>query len=79
MAHPHLERRRQPGKQWRSSILDGHFGVPILPPGRRKHLAAQVVNDEVQPITDAQNRHAQLKKFGVSRRRIRIVNRRRPA
>ncbi len=60
VAHPDLDRRRQPGKQRRRAVFNRHFGVAVLALGRRAHLAAQVMHDEVQPVADAQHRHAQL-------------------
>ena len=46
---------------------------------RRAHLAAEVMHDEVQPIADAQHRHAQFEQFRVGGGRVGIVDRRRPA
>ena len=43
------------------------------------HLAAQVMDDEVQPVANAQHRHSQRKQLWVGCRRVRIVHRRRPA
>ena len=79
VAHPHGKRGRQTGKQRCRRVFNGHFRVAVLAPGRRQHLAAQMVDDEVQAVTDAQHRHAKRENFGVGRRRIGVIHRRRPA
>jgi hypothetical protein len=70
VAHPHLNIRRQPIEQRRGHVFNHHFRVPILAQRRRLHLAAQVMHDEVQPVADAQHRHAHRQHARIRRRRI---------
>ena len=50
----------QPGEQRRRQIFERNFGMAVLALGRRAHLAAQVMHDEMQPVADAQHGHAEL-------------------
>ncbi len=79
VAHPHLDRRRQPGKQLRCAVFNLDFGMTVLALRRRAHLAAQVMHDEVQPVANAERRHAHRQHARVGIRRVGIVHRRRPA
>ncbi len=44
--------------------------------GRGANFAAHVVDDEMQPVTDAQHGRIEIKKLRVSGRRIGVVDRR---
>ena len=79
VAHPYLERWRQAGKERRRAVFDADFGVAIFALGAGAHLAAEVMHDEMQPVTDAQHRHAEFEQLGVGRGRVRIIDRRRAA
>ena len=79
VAHPHLECWRQPGKERRCGVFDGDFGMSVLALGRRAHLAAQVMHDEVETVADSQHRNVQREDLRVGCRRVQIVNRGWPA
>ena len=79
VAHPHLDRRRQPRKERRSRILQGNFRVAILPLRRGPHLAPQVMHDEMKPVADPQHRHTHREQPRIRVRRIRVIHRRRAA
>ena len=79
VAHPHLDGRRQSGKERRSGIFNGHLGLAILALGRRTDFAAQMVHDEMESIADAKDRNAQRQHARIRFGRIGIVNRRRTA
>ncbi len=79
VAHPHLQGGRQVGEERRGGVFDGDFGVAVLALGRGAHFAAEVMNDELQAVADAENRHAELKHSRVGRGRVGIVDRRRSA
>ena len=59
VAHPDLDRGRQPREQRRSSVFNGHLGVAVLAFWRRTDFAAQVMDDEMESIADAKDRNAQ--------------------
>ena len=79
MAHPHRKGGRQTGKERVGGILDGNFSMAVLALRPRADLAAEVMNDEVKAITDAERGHAKLQNLCVRRRCIVVVNRRGPA
>ncbi len=79
VAHPDLERGGQPGEQLRCAVLDHHFGMAILAARRGEDLAAQVMDDEVEAVTDAEDRQAQRENLWVGGWRVGIVDGRRPA
>ena len=79
VAHPDLDGRRQPGEERRRCVFDGDFGVAVLAFGRRAHFAAEVVDDEMEPIADAEDRDAQRQHARIGLGRVGIVNRRRTA
>ena len=45
----------------------------------RLHFAAQVMDDEMQAVADAEHGHAHVEYAGVGGWRIRVIDRRRPA
>ena len=53
--------------------------MTILALGRREHLAAQMMHDVMQPVTDAEHRNAQFENLRVGCGSIVVVHRRRPA
>jgi hypothetical protein len=71
-----LETGWKPGKEGRCAVFNGNLGVAVLALGSRAHLAAQVVNDELESVADAQHRHAQFQQFGVGGGGVRVVDRR---
>ena len=64
VAHPDLQGGGQAGEQRRGGVFDGDFGVAVLALGRRAHLAAQVMDDEVQAVADAEHGHAEFEEPG---------------
>jgi len=60
VAHPYLERGRQAGEERRRAVFDADFGMTVFALGARAHFSAEVVHDEMQPIADAQHRHAEF-------------------
>ena len=56
-----------------------HLGVTVLALVSGAHLAAQLVHHELQAVADAQHRHAKMEHALVRRRRVGVIDRRRPA
>ncbi len=79
VAHPNLDRSRQIRKKRRRAVFDRHLGMAVLALGRRAHLAARVMHDEVQSVADAESGHIKLQHTRVGGRRVGIVHRRRAA
>ena len=74
MTHPDLESGREARKQGGCSVFNRDFSVAILALGRGAHLAAQMVDDEVEAIADAQYGRIQGEQTGVGVGRVRIVH-----
>ena len=53
--------------------------MTVLAKRGRLHLAAQVMDDEMQAVADSEHGHAHLEYAGVGGRRIRVIDRRRAA
>ena len=75
MRHPHRQIRGQAVKQ--RILVDRRSGPPhdrtrACPP---THLAAQMMRDELQPVADAENGHAQIEHLRIGGRRVRVVHR----
>ncbi len=69
-----------PAKSGVRSIFDRDFGVAVFALGRRAHFAAEVVNDEVQPVADAEHRaDPRWSSARIGLGRICVVDRRRAA
>ena len=79
VAHPHLNRFRQAGKQLCRAVFNIDLGMSIFALERRAHPSAQVVHNEVQPVADAEGGHAERENSWVGGRGVRVVNRRRTA
>ena len=74
MAHPDFEPARQAMEQGRFRE-DVNFSVAVLPSGRRFYAAAQMVHDELQSITDAEDRETHLQQFRIGVGRVRVIDR----
>ncbi len=79
VAHPDGEGCGQSGKELRCTVFNGDFRMAVLAAGRIEHLAAEMMDDEVQSIADSQDRQAQFEQLGISGGGVSVVNRRRPA
>ena len=79
MRHPHRQRPAQALEQRSVVAQQFHLGVTVLALVSGAHLAAQLVHHELQAVTDAQHRHAEMQDSLVRRRRIGVIDRRRPA
>jgi len=74
MAHPDLDGPGQAFKELDGGVFESHFSVTVLALGSSTHLAAEVVNDEVESITDAKSRQIELQESGVGSGGVSVVN-----
>ena len=60
MRHPYRKVGRETAEQGRiAASIQVNVGMAVLAPGCRLYFAAQLVRDQLQAITDAENRHTE--------------------
>src|SRR5579864_4009304 len=74
VGHPDLQIFGQPVEQPRFA-LHRHFSVAVFASRAGNDFASQLMSNEVEAVTDTQNRQTESKYLIVSGRRIRIVDR----
>ena len=77
--HPHRQRALQALEQRRVVAQQLDLRVAVLALVGGAHLAAQLVHHELQAVADAQHRQSKMQHALVGRRRIGVIDRRRPA
>ncbi len=79
--HPHRQRTLQSLEQRRVNrrAQQFHLRVAVLALVGGAHFAAQLVHHELQAVTDAQHRQSEMQDALVRRRRVGVVDGRRPA
>jgi hypothetical protein len=63
VAHPHVQRAAQPGKQRLIGLVHIDAGHAILARLRRGHPAAQIVREQLHAVAQAQDRHPQVEQM----------------
>ena len=65
----------RPANKRRGGVFDGDFGVAVFALGAGADLAAEVMDDEVQAVTDAEGGKAELEHLGIGGRGVCVIDR----
>src|SRR5215213_3747670 len=68
MAHPALLLFRQPVEESSPAVTECQMAAPELPGRRLLHSAAELVDHQLHPVTDAEHRNAELEQLLAERR-----------
>ena len=74
VAHPYLDGSGQAFEELDGGVLERDLGVAVFALGGRADLSAEMVDDEVQSVADAEGGQVELEKRGVGFRSVGIVD-----